>query len=105
MLTFNRTKGIISFFLRWVRDRSSAVLPAIIMTDWDLVQISALKIIYPDSQIFLCKWYVLHVMQTHFNACEFLELWTKVRALVSTSDEEEFNKLCHKILNDPKCPQ
>jgi hypothetical protein len=68
------------FFLHWVRDGSLAVSLAIIMTNQDLAQIGALEIMYLDSWIFLCMWHVLHAMQTHFNACEFLELWTKVRA-------------------------
>src|SRR6267142_5634814 len=58
MLASNGTKDIISFFLCWVRDGSPAILPAMIMTDRDLVQIGALKIVYPDSWIFLCKWHV-----------------------------------------------
>jgi len=62
MLACNGTKDTISFFLCWVQDRSLAVLPAMIMTDQDLAQISALKIVYPDSQIFLCKWHVLCAM-------------------------------------------
>jgi hypothetical protein len=74
MLASNGTKDIISFFLYWVRDRSLAVSPAIIMTNQDLAQIDVLKIVYLDSQIFLCKWHVLCTMQTHFNACEFPEL-------------------------------
>jgi len=105
MLVSNGTKDIISFFLCWVRDRSPAISLAMIMTNRDLVQIGALKIVYPDSRIFLCKWHVLCAMRTHFNASEFPELWTKVKALVSTSDEEEFNKLWSEILNDPKGPK
>jgi hypothetical protein len=105
MLTSNGTKDIISFFLHWVRDGSPAVSPAIIITDRNLVQIGALKIVYPDSQIFLYKWHVLCMMRTHFNACEFPKLWTKVRSLVSTPDEEEFNKLWSEISNNPKCPK
>jgi hypothetical protein len=93
MLTFNGTKDAISFFVHWVRDRSPAVLLAMIMTDQDLAQIGTLKIVYLDSQIFLCKWHVLCAIQTHFNANDFLELWIKVRALVSASDKEEFNRL------------
>jgi hypothetical protein len=46
MLMFNGTKDIISFFLYWVRDGSLAVSPAIMMTNWDLAQIGALKIVY-----------------------------------------------------------
>jgi len=90
MLMCNGTKDTIFFFLHWVRHGSPTVLLAMIMTDRDLAQIGALKIVYPDSRIFLCKWHVLRAMQTHFNAFEFPELWTKVRALVSTLDKEKF---------------
>jgi len=62
MLASNGTKDIISFFLHWVRDRSPAISPAMIMTDRDVAQIGALKIMYPDSRIFLCKWHVLRAM-------------------------------------------
>src|SRR6266850_8035947 len=58
MLASNGTKDIISFFLHWVRDGSLAISPAMIMTDRDLAQIGALKIMYSDSWIFLCKWHI-----------------------------------------------
>jgi hypothetical protein len=105
MLVSNGTKDTITFFVRWVQDGSPAVLPAVIMTDRDLAQIGALEIIYPDSRIFLCKWHVLRAMQSHFNANEFPELWTKVKALVSTPDEEEFDRLRREISSDPSVPK
>jgi hypothetical protein len=83
MLASNGTKDTISFFVRWVQDGSPAVMPAMIMTDQDLAQIGAFKIVYPDSWIFLCKWHVLHVMRSHINTNELPELWLKIRALVS----------------------
>jgi hypothetical protein len=54
----------------------------VIMTDRDCAQINALKAVYLDSQILLCKWHVLHVMRLHFNTNEFLDLWAKVKAFV-----------------------
>jgi transposase-like protein len=105
MLASNGTKDTISFFVRWVRDGSPAVSPAVIMTDRDQAQIGALKIVYPDSRIFLCKWHVLRAMRSHFNANDYPEIWNKVRALVSTPDEEEFNRLWSEISDDPSCPK
>src|SRR3984893_8153503 len=104
MLASNGTKDTISFFVRWVRDGSPAVMLAMIMTDRDLAQIGTLKIVYPDSQIFLCKWHVLRAMQSYINANELPELWSKIRALVSTPDEKEFDRLWGEISSDPSCP-
>ena len=105
MLSSNGTKETISFFVRWVRDGSPSVRPAVIMTDRDLAQIGALKIVYPGSQIFLCKWHVLRAMRSHFNTNKFPELWTKVKALVNTPDETTFNKIWKEISSDPSYPQ
>jgi predicted 3-demethylubiquinone-9 3-methyltransferase (glyoxalase superfamily) len=76
-----------------------------IMTDRDLAQIGALKIAYPDSRIFLCKWHVLRAIRTHFNSNDFPELWIKVRALVSASDKEEFDRLWREISTTRSYPK
>ena len=55
MLASNGTTDTIAFFVGWVRDASPAVRPAVIMTDRDRAQINALRIVYPNSQILLCK--------------------------------------------------
>jgi MULE transposase domain len=105
MLMSNGTKETISFFLCWVQDGSPQVSPAVMMTDCDLAQIHMLENVYPDSQIFLCKWHVLHTMQSHFNIHEFLELWIKVRDLVNTPDKAVFNRLLAEISSNPLSPQ
>jgi MULE transposase domain len=105
MLASNRTTDTIAFFVSWVRDASPAVWPAVIMTDRDHVQINALRIVYPDSQILLCKWHVLHAMRSHFNTNEFPDLWAKVKAFVNASELAVFAKLWVEILNDPSVPQ
>src|SRR6267142_2044099 len=51
------------------------------MTDCDLVQIKAIKAIYPDSQIFLCIWHVLRTIRSHFVPRKFQSLWAKVKSL------------------------
>jgi hypothetical protein len=59
MLASNGMTDNIAFFVSWVRDASPVVWLAVIMTDHDCAQINALRIIYPNSQILLCKWHVL----------------------------------------------
>ena len=75
------------------------------MTDRDQAQIRAIEIIYPKSWIFLCKWHVLCMMQSHFNIIEFSELWIKVQDLVSTPDQAVYDRLWAEISSDPSFPQ
>ena len=105
MLVSNEMTNTIAFFVSWVRDVTPAVRLAVIMTDCDCMQINMLKAIYPDSQILLCKWHVLHVMRLHFNTNEFLDLWAKVKAFVNASESRVFAKLWVEISNDPSVPQ
>jgi len=84
---------------------SPVVQPAVIMTNHNCTQMKALRLIYPNSQMLLCKWHVLHVMWSYFNTSEFLELWAKVKALVNALQLADFVKLWVKILNDPSVPQ
>jgi hypothetical protein len=105
MLTSSGTTDTIAFFVRWVRDASPAVRPAVIMTDRDQAQIEALKEAYPTSQIWLCIWHVLRAMQSHFSITEFKSLWEKVKALVKTEDLAEFYTLWDEISTDPSVPQ
>jgi hypothetical protein len=93
MLAFNGTTDTIAFFVGWVRDASPAVQPAVIMTDRDRTQINALRIVYPNSQILLCKWHVLRAIRSHFNTNGFPELWAKVKAFVNMSESADFARL------------
>jgi len=105
MLASNGTTDTIAFFVGWVRDASPAVWPAVIMTDHDRAQINALRIVYPDSQILLCKWHVLRAIRSHFNTNEFPDLWAKVKAFVSASEPADFARLWVEISNDPSVPE
>jgi len=93
MLVSNGTTDTIAFFVSWVRDASLAVWLAVIITDHDRTQMNALRLVYPDSQMLLCKWHVLRAMRSHFNTSEFPELWAKVKALVNASQSVDFVKL------------
>jgi hypothetical protein len=105
MLATNGTTATIAFFLRWVRDASLSVKPAVIMTDRDQAQINALEAIYPESTVNLCIWHVLHAMRSHFNTNQYPVLWDKVKAWVKTTDQIDFAKLWVEISGDPSAPQ
>ena len=104
MLASNGTTDTIAFFVGWVRDASPVVWPAVIMTDRDRPQINVLRIVYPDSQILLCKWHVLRAIRSHFNTNEFPEPWAKVKAFVNASESADFARLWVEISNDPSVP-
>ena len=94
----------IAFFVIWVRDASPEVQPCVIITDCDQAQINALKMVYPQSQIFLCHWHVLHVIQSHFVMMAFKDLWQKIKALVQTDNQVIFDNIWQKICTDPLVP-
>ena len=104
MLTSNGTTENIAFFVRWIRDVSSEVRPAVIMTDCDQAQINALESVYPQSRIFLCHWHVLHAIRSHFVTTEFEALWQKIKALVRTDNQAIFDTLWSEICTDPLVP-
>jgi MULE transposase domain len=105
MLTSNGTTDTITFFLRWVKDASPAVQPAVIMTDRDQAQIAAIQAVYPQSRTFLCMWHVLRAMRSHLVITEFPALWDKIKAWVKSDDLTEFYHLRDEIFNDPSAPQ
>ena len=105
MLASNGTTDTIVFFVGWVRDTSPAVWPVVIMTDRDCAQINTLRIVYPDSQILLCKWHVLCAIRLHFNTNEFLDLWAKVKAFMNALELADFARLWVEISVDPSVPQ
>ena len=105
MLMSSAMTDVITFFVRWVRDASPSVRPGIIMTDRDQAQIAALKAMYPQSRIFLCRWHVLCTMRTHFVTGEFQELWEKIKHWVITEDPVMFFNIWDKISSDLSAPQ
>jgi len=104
MLTSNGITEHIAFFVKWVRDASPEVRPAVIITDCDQAQINALEIVYPQSQIFLCHWHVLRAIRSHFVTTEFEALWQKIKALITTDNQATFDSLWYEISTDPSVP-
>ena len=105
MLSSSATAIMISFFVAWVRDASPDVRPAILMTDRDQAQITALQAVYPRSKIYLCLWHVLYAMRQHLVITQFPALWDKIKKWVTTDDLGVFNKLWDEILADPAVPK
>jgi len=105
MLMSSTMTHVIKFFVKWVRDVSPSVWPGVIMTDRDQSQITALEIVYPQSQIFLCMWHVLHAMRSHFITSQFQGLWEKVKAWVNEEDLAKFFQIWDEISSDPLVPQ
>lgn len=105
MMTSSATTEVIKFFLKWVRDASPTVRPGVIMTDRDQAQIAALEIVYPESQICLCRWHVLRAIRCHFVTTQFQALWEKIKTWVITDDIANFWKIWEDISSDPSVPQ
>jgi MULE transposase domain len=105
ILLSNGTVATIAFFLNWVKTVSPGVQPSIIMTDHDIVQLKAIKAVYPNSQIFLCIWHVLRAIRSHFVPEKFQSLWAKVKSLVKTEDSDEFDRIWTEISTNPSVPQ
>ena len=74
------------------------------MTDCNQAQIMAIQLIYPQSQVLLCTWYVLHAMQSHFTTNEFPDLWNKIKAWVKTEKLSDFFSLWDEISTDSSVP-
>jgi hypothetical protein len=71
----------------------------------DQAQIAVLEIVYPQSQIFLCTWHMLHTIQSHFITTQFVKLWEKIKAWVITEDLAGFFNIWDEISTDPSVPQ
>jgi len=52
------------------------------MSDRDLAQINAIVLRYPESEVWLCWWHVLHAWQQHFVISQNELLWVKLKALI-----------------------
>jgi hypothetical protein len=105
MISSKGTEERINFFLNFIKARSPEIMPVIIMSDYDHVQMNAIKAIYSESMLLLCWWHVLCAMQTHFCTEEFLKLWEHVHGWVKTPDQSQFESWWEEMQADPAAPQ
>jgi hypothetical protein len=97
MISSNATEATIDFFLDTLREKNPKVIPSKIMSDFDKAQINAIRRRYPESQIFLCWWHVLHAWQQHIIISHYPELWDLLKGWIRLTDEAEFNECWTKI--------
>jgi hypothetical protein len=92
------------FFLNFVKVQSPEIMPAIIMTNRDQVQINTIKAVYLDSKIYLCWWHMLRAMWMHFWTEEFPNLWEHVCKWVKTPNQSKFVSWWEEMQTDPVVP-
>jgi len=61
----------IQYFLSFVKMHSPEITLQITMSDYDKVQMNAVKAMYLETTLLLCWWHVLCAMQMHFHTEEF----------------------------------
>jgi hypothetical protein len=97
MISSNAQQETLTFFLRTVRAANSDVKPARFMTDKDRAQINSIRIVFPESQLQLCWWHVLHDWHQYFMTSHHPELWNLLKAWVRITDQGEFDRQWEKI--------
>lgn len=82
MISSNATEVTIDYFLATLWKQNPDIIPAKFMSDNDKAQLNAIRHRYPESQLFLCWWHVLHAWQEHFVTNHFPELWDLLKGWV-----------------------
>jgi hypothetical protein len=92
MISSNATEGTITYFLSQLRARHPDVKPKWVMSDKDRAQMNSVQQIFPESQLRLCWWHVLHAWQQHFVTAHYPTLWILLKQWVRLTDQAEFDK-------------
>ncbi|KAG8976619.1 hypothetical protein FRC05_003458 [Tulasnella sp. 425] len=90
MISSRGTERVLTHFLRLFRDRNT-MTPHVIMTDYDVAQINALRSVYPDVPIYLCWWHVLRAWKKHLPQAETDQIWPLMTAWLRESDAARFS--------------
>src|ERR1700730_7661632 len=92
MITSNVQQETLTFFPQTVRARNGNVKLKWIMSDKDHAQMNSIRLIYPESQLLLCWWHVLHTWQQYFVTSHHPELWSLLKAWVRITNQETFDR-------------
>ena len=92
MISSNATEVTIDYFLATLRKQNLDIIPAKFMSDNDKAQLNAIRHCYPELQLFLCWWHVLHAWQEHFVTNHFPELWDLLKGWVRLKETTEFDE-------------
>jgi hypothetical protein len=71
-----------TFLLHSVRAANPGIKPKRIMSDKDQAQMNEIWVVYPESQLLLCWWHVLHAWQQHFVTSQHPKLWDLLKAWI-----------------------
>jgi hypothetical protein len=105
MVSSNTQTETMAYFLKLVQSWNPELRPTYFMTDRDQAQIAALEAVFPQTQVLLCRWHILHAVQSHFRTDQFPALWDLIKKLVRTSEMNEFWSIWNKISSDPSFPK
>lgn len=97
MLASYGTEETIAYFLSLLHASNLFTIPKKFMTDRDFAQINAIAARYPESEIWLCWWHVLHAWQQHLSISQNELLWTKLKALIRVEDSALFDSALVEI--------
>ena len=87
MISSNAHQEMITFLLHAVQIESPGIKPKYIMSDKDHAQMNSIQLVYPESQLLLCWWHVLHAWQQHFVTLQHPEPWSLLKAWVWITDQ------------------
>ena len=57
------------------------VIPSLFMSDFAWEQLNSIVACYPESQLLLCWWHVLHAWQQHFIVAHYPDMWALLNIL------------------------
>ena len=97
MISFNATEITIDYFINTLQLQNPKVIPVKFMSDFNKAQINVIKHCYPESQLFLCWWHVLHAWQQHLVITHFQELWKLLKGWIHITEKSEFEDCWEKI--------
>ena len=69
------------------------------MLDRDAAQMNSIGRRYPESQLLLCWWHVLHAWQQHIVITHYPELWQLLKGWIRISEEQEFQECWQNIMS------
>lgn len=67
------------------------------MSDRDPAQINVIVLRYPESEVWLCWWHVLHAWQQHFVISQNELLWDKLKALIRIENSADLEAALSEI--------
>jgi transposase-like protein len=96
MLASNGEEATFRYFFRTFRARNS-VSPAVILSDRDQAQIKALSEFFPNSEILLCWWHVMHDFHGHLDTAHWKTAKPVLRSMMRAKTPEEHEKYWEEI--------